>query len=267
MNELVILHLSDLHYDAKHLHDLKIIRTALFEDLKNLSSQDKIIPNCIIFSGDLIFNGTDGYSADKNYYPDVKSFFIEPLLDLLKVTEDYFFITPGNHDVQRNDIDEYLDAGLKQKLISLDAVDSIIEDVNNRNDFLSRLGNFNRFKKECINNNTVFSNDLFTAHIFKLNNSQIGIGCMNSAWRSFGGDIDYGELLLGRRQVEQIADCLKDCSFKIAVIHHPIEYLKVFERHNIKLSLYKKFDMLLFGHLHEPERWPGLFGQLKAVFK
>lgn len=255
MDKLCILHLSDLHYDKAHEHNLSIIRNALFNDLKTLREQEQIKPNCVIFSGDLIFNGNDGYSDTKNFYIDVKSFFIDPLLTLLEISSDYFFITPGNHDVQRENIDEYLEEGLKQKLVGLEEVDILIEGINSREDILKRLENFNRFKKEYGNNNRLLMNNLFTTYTFIIDTYKIGIGCLNSAWRSYGGDKDYGELLLGRRQCELVAESLKDCNFKIAVIHHPLEYLKDFERISLKLLLYTDFDILLFGHLHaaDPE--------------
>jgi hypothetical protein len=63
MNELFLLHLSDLHSDAVHRHNLSVVKDALFKDLKTLREDEKIIPNCVIFSGDLLFNGNDGYSC------------------------------------------------------------------------------------------------------------------------------------------------------------------------------------------------------------
>ncbi len=105
-----ILHLTDLHFTS---------------EIGKLTKQDKLISNFkkdlklnvdnidfVIFSGDLVLNGSKSDDFNKAYKE-----FIESILEILKINKKNFFICPGNHDVDRNEVSKsiikYIDEELK----------------------------------------------------------------------------------------------------------------------------------------------------------
>ncbi len=242
-NDLIILHISDLHYDKNDKDNIDIIINSFFKDLKTLEEKYQLKPDCIIFSGDLINKGDD------NAYDDVKKIFFEPLLKQLRLNSHDIYIAPGNHDVQRNAINKYYEAGLKSELNNNAESEAYVEKILNKKEKVDRLNNFNQFKSNIPNYTTI--NDLYSTHIIQKNNCKIGIACINSAWRAFGGDGDYGELLISRKQVESALKDLESCDLKIAAFHHNWDYLKEFERMPVKRLILSKFNLVLLGHIHD----------------
>jgi len=64
----------------------------------------------------------------------VQQAFIEPLLELLELDIDHFFICPGNHDIQRAEVDRnrYLETGLNLELRDRDSVNDFIDDLDDQ---------------------------------------------------------------------------------------------------------------------------------------
>ena len=83
-----------------------------------------------------------------------------------------------------------------------------------------------------------------------ITNSNIGIACLNSAWRS-SKENEEGGLIIGEKQVESAITFLKNSNIRIAVVHHPLEDLIKEDRDKIRPALYKHFDVLLIGHKHK----------------
>ncbi|MGC1376698.1 MAG: metallophosphoesterase [Anaerolineales bacterium] len=254
MTKLTLLHLSDLHFsstkpDAK---DAEIVRQALLNDLA-LQREQGINPDAVIFSGDLIFSGDDGYSQTQNDYDLLLGQFLKPLLDIFELSTDHLFICPGNHDVQRKAVNKYHDLGLKKGLINRQAVNEFIDNVDANEIAFNRLSNFDRFKKAV---DSKFKkgggSNFFSSYVMEKEGKNIGIACVNSVWMAYGGKDDYGELLIGERTVDDCIVNLSDCDFRIGIVHHPFEYLKEFERTNLERRVLGAFHLWLRGHTHEP---------------
>ena len=80
---------------------------------------------------------------------------------------------------------------------------------------------------------------------------KVGIASLNSAWfTKGGGDGDYGKLFIAQHQIERANDALKECDIKIAIFHHPLEWLSPDEKSYIQNTLTNNFDLLLCGHMH-----------------
>jgi len=258
MTDLTVLHLSDLHFCPSKLKDINIVKEALFKDLEYLKGEG-LQPDIGVFSGDLIDKGDFGYSEQRNDYDSVRSEFIDPLLALLDLDTDRFFICAGNHDVQRNKVKRFLEVGVKQELVNKQAVNSLIDDFESNRDVFARMTNFERFKESINGKFARTSNELFSTYILDKADKRIGIACINSAWRAYGGkgddgrERDYGELLIGERTIDKCVDDLKECDLRIGVVHHPFEYLQPFERTDLKWLIFRTFNFWLMGHTHVPE--------------
>lgn len=64
------------------------------------------------------------------------------------------------------------------------------------------------------------------------------------------GDDDRGKLLIGERQIDNALNDLSDVDLKIAMFHHPLDWLKDFDKESIQSMLIENFDMVFHGHLH-----------------
>lgn len=103
MNELNILHLSDLHFGIELFSDIKEdviekrieILNKLNEKLSNLKQNWR--PDIIAISGDI------GFSGEKENYDDAWNW-INELLKNLNLNTDKLILCPGNHDRYIKDI-------------------------------------------------------------------------------------------------------------------------------------------------------------------
>lgn len=250
MSTINILHLSDLHYDSKKPDDIKIVLDALWKDLRKLEEEENLHPDVAVFSGDLVSKGDN-----EQDYSAVKTAFIEPLLSTLRLTKDYLFLTPGNHDIQQAKIDKYLQLGLAEGLTNQNEVNAFLDSLSPSHQSLDRLANFLKFREQTDSQFKNSSDGLFATYSFPLKGLTVGIACLNSSWRATGApnNADYGKLLVGERQVDKAGELIKGADLRLAVLHHPFEWLALFERRQIRRRVFSQFDLLLFGHNHEPE--------------
>jgi predicted MPP superfamily phosphohydrolase len=265
MNQINILHLSDLHYDSLREKDLSIILNALLTDLKGLKDHENTRPHIVAFSGDLVKTGDS-----KNDFEKVESNFITPLLETLGLDYDSFFLSPGNHDLQKSSVKEIHELGLKQALTDRDKINQLFDTIDDNQEYFERLNNYNIFRDSLSSKNIITSNILYSTHQITINGFSVGIACLNSSWRSSckGDEADYGKLLVAERQLDTAVKDIKDCQLRIGLFHHPFEWINIIERINIKLRAFQHFDLLLFGHNHEPEpryEYSGSHGALQNI--
>ena len=75
----------------------------------------------VCVSGDLINSGDN---ADVELEIASKSF-LQPLMEMLGLREDSIFLVPGNHEVKRNSIVNYIEKGLASTLITENIADDV----------------------------------------------------------------------------------------------------------------------------------------------
>jgi len=253
MNNLRILHISDLHYSNSNKRELEYIKKALLLDVDNFIKEKKLIPNFIIFSGDLVFKpdeDTDKIEEFENAY----NFIINPLLEKLTLTNNDIFITPGNHDINRKFLNRGDQAGLKAYTTDRDAVNELINEILKNGYELKHLQQFNKFLQTLDNKNTIETNELFNVYRLDLQKIKIGIVDLNSTILSFE-DNTYGKLIIGEEQLRAAINKIIDCDIKIANIHHSINWLISFEQRLVKKFFYENFNLVFIGHEHmeQPE--------------
>lgn len=246
MSKINILHLSDLHYQQSKSQDIKIVLNALWKDLEYLKKEN-LTPQLVVFSGDIVQTG------DPEEFKEVSSVFIDELLVRLELSPNYFFIVPGNHDIQRGKIDEFLEKSLNQ-LVDRSSTNSFLDNLDRRTMLFDKLMEFNVFKKKFGRQYNIASNILYETFKLELEEVSIGIACLNSTWRATGKaeNFDHGKLIIGERQIDNAVTDIKDCNLKIGIMHHPFEWLAPFETNNIKRRIFSEFDLMFSGHNHDP---------------
>ena len=255
MNNLRIMHFSDLHYSDINKKEIEFVRNAILLDIDNYIIKNDLSPNFLIFSGDLIFKPEEDINSI-NTFQNAYDFFIKPILEKLNLTNDEIFITSGNHDVNRNVLLRGDRAGLNAyKSEGIKSVNELINEVNNNKIELKHLIQFNKFIKSLNNNNLIDSNDLFQVYKYKFaNNITVGIVNLNSCILAFD-ESSYGNLIIGEEQLRLAYSKIETCDIKIANIHHSINWLTSFEQIMVKKFYYKFFNLVFFGHEHaeQPE--------------
>jgi len=260
---ITILHLSDLHISKENISDINIVLQALFQDINKID--EKI--DFILFNGDLINNGSLGF-GDEGEYRLAEEKFINPLLDVTGLTKDRFFLVPGNHDVNRNAINEWIDGNLTDRFNSRDELNKFIDNLEKNKLLFARLGDYKKFIEKFHSNhsNQITQNELYSTYVIEKESVRIGIACLNSSWGAFGGAGDFGKLLVGERQIDNALRDLYQCNIKIAMIHHPLEWLREFDRESIHDILITNFDLVLTGHTHSPNSNQITHSSGKSIF-
>ncbi|MBP2284812.1 putative MPP superfamily phosphohydrolase [Flavobacterium sp. CG_23.5] len=243
-----LIHISDFHLESEISTPKKNkIIESLAEDLKKHVNNDTIL----LFTGDLIDKGGIGFKDSELCFLSFEDIFINTILKSNPSLKNKIFIISGNHDVYRSKIDEIIETGIKGNLINTHNLDKFISSNREGSIYLKRLENYKDWEKTFYKDypNSQLSN---FENSFKLNidNRSIGISCLNSSWLCKNED-DKGNILLGKNQIENSLVFLNECDFKIALIHHPLEFFKEFDFVDIKPLIYKNYDTLLTGHVHK----------------
>lgn len=255
MENLTIMHISDLHYSKIKEKEISFIRDAVISDIDNFVLENKLKPNFIIFSGDLLFK-PDQDIESINEFNNSYDFFIQPILEKLNLTNNEIFITAGNHDVNRS----ILLRGDRNGLLSYkeegnESANELITEIVEKKRDLPHLKQFNNFVDSLNHSNNIYSDGLINSYKIDLTEKiSIGIVNLNSNILAFDEN-SYGNLILGEEQLNLAYSSIKDCDIKVANIHHPVSWLSGFEQILVKKFYYKKFNIVFLGHEHteQPE--------------
>ena len=248
-----IIHLTDFHLNPKNRKDWKnYVKETMLEKLKLLHEGNPI--SLIAFTGDMIDQGGKHYSSCEEAFNLFKREVLNEILNELDLTIDRFLITPGNHDIQRSKDELPIELGY-QKYFSIDYgnVSKFMDEVMSKNKFIGveRMINFVNFEKELYQSVPMASISFFESSFrIKVEGITLGISCFNSVWRSYG-DKDKGLLLLGEEQIVRSQRHISDCEIKVALVHHPLDWLSSQEQKTISDHLNKDYNVLLTGHVHE----------------
>lgn len=250
MAKICFLHLSDFHYSKDHETGMKVVVDCLISDLEKLKSEEGFLPRFVVFSGDLVHAGAVEDDFERAY-----NFLTVPVIDALGLSPGMFFFTPGNHDINISRIDDALDAGVRENCKSFQDINIIIDSLPDRPYYLSRLDNFNAFIQAHPSSGEVLNTPLYRSHVISIDGVSIGLSLLNSCWRATGrpANADYGNLMLGERQIDFAVEPLKDCDLRIGIVHHPLQWLIPMEHASTQRRAFQVFDLLLFGHNHEPD--------------
>ncbi|MBF0536732.1 MAG: metallophosphoesterase [Nitrospirae bacterium] len=249
MSEITILHLSDLHMEKSNLTKPEVVMKALFEDLKRLRNNEDLKPDLVFFTGDLVKDG----SKDEEF-KRAKEEFITPLMKTLGLSEDCFFLVPGNHDIDRDKQNQNKDTIFYALYKNKDERDKFFDNNKmglQKGKYMEALHYFTALKNTLDYSHIEHKeNNMFSVYKPTINGVKLGIGCLNSAWLSCGAKFDKKELIVGERQVDWVFEEIRDCSIKIALMHHHIEDLTPLDGKCVKDKLRNNFDWLFTGHLH-----------------
>ncbi len=248
-----IIHFSDLHLNQQTLRDWKnYIQTAFIDKLKEINKEKEI--TFIAFTGDLIDTGGSDFDSTANAFKTFNKEVITPILSSINLGVDRFFIVPGNHDIVRSLDHKRIELGNRSyfkegyKNISEFIVGAL---KKNEYDGMERMRPFKEFESLLYAGASDCKLTMFgSSFIQNVDETSVGIACLNSSWRCYDKN-DSGRLIVGEDQLNDNIKFISKCEVKIALLHHPLDWLVEEERAIITSHLAKDFDLLLMGHVHE----------------
>jgi len=243
-----ILHISDFHYinsTNASRRQSKIV-TKLIEDVDKNGKVD-----LIFFTSDLVNRGNN----ESDFISAAEQLF-EPLLIKLQLSKSELFICAGNHDVNRGEVLPSNMSYIQEKLTSNELLNEFVKKSNNKDYELSCSSNLNyinftkTFFADTIKNHSDSIEKIYSVYRRECNKNKIGIVSLNSAWLSHSNE-DRGNLLFPEVFLEDAYSQIKDCYYKIVLMHHPLEFFKYFNRNRIEDILFQDFDFLFLGDIHK----------------
>jgi 3',5'-cyclic AMP phosphodiesterase CpdA len=251
MTALTWLHLSDWHQRGPDF-DRKVVREALIEDIKwRAEGIDPALAQVdfVCFSGDLAF------SARPDQYQAARAQLLDPVLDAVGLDPQRLFIVPGNHDLDRAHVAEMLPAALQQPFDSHDQVERWLVDDAKRRRLLEPFEAFRTFVADYTG---LEDADYASVRRLFIGDKQVALLGLNSALMCArhkdqqGWIDDTRRLIVGEPQLHDRLAEIADADLRIAVMHHPFDWLAPFDRDRIEERLRRACHFVLLGHEHQP---------------
>lgn len=246
-----IIHISDLHYskDNSGQFNTRLMKPFL-KSLKELNESKKIDILCV--SGDLVDKGGLGFTSLEDALNEVKTEFLDVIEKELGLDRSQIILCIGNHDVNKNKDEDYVDMGLTSKLNSAEEVAKLIS--KNMEQFqpgLLRVEEFKSFEKKYYEKTEgVTVTNFETLHELNIDRYVIGVSTLNSAWRYYDSD---EKIIIGIDQLTRAVDKQSSCDIKILLSHYDFSQLKDFEKKDIENTAAEQYQIQLFGHTHSQD--------------
>ena len=244
-----ILLIGDTHFTP---HGLKTYDQRLKEPF--FSSLDREYElgqfDCVVFLGDAIDKAGSDFASIEMAYEKFVNDFMVPVIAHLGLSRERCLWIAGNHDVDRKKIIESREIELRSKLITLQTVDRHLELATEP--FDDRLKTFSSIREEFYAGTDTTVTPLWMNTAFALDSVSFSLAGLCSAWRCSD---DAGQILIGRRQVEEAIVAHSDANIRICAIHHPIEKITEFEQDDINGLIDRTFTIALFGDTHRSDNY------------
>jgi predicted MPP superfamily phosphohydrolase len=248
-----IVHLSDFHLNKKFLKDWNnYVKQALTDKIETFHK--KVPVSFIAFTGDLIDIGESDFGDIQTAFKIFEDEIIKPMSSELGLNENEFLIIPGNHDIQRSLDKKRIELGNRSYFQEgSQTISEFIENALENNDYngMERIKPYKEFEQRLYANVLNAKLSMFGSS-FKLNEDgiEVGVCCLNSAWRCYDNE-DSGRIIIGEDQLTENLKFIEKCPIKIALVHHPLDWLINVEKDLISDHITKEFNVLLMGHVHE----------------
>jgi predicted MPP superfamily phosphohydrolase len=260
-DQLTWLHISDIHFQSKTGWRDRTVTKGLIAFLRHSFDKDPSLkPDLIFCTGDLAF-GELSDSPIVDQYIQAEGFFDELLAisgkEGFPLAKNRLFVVPGNHDVNRKSVDEYV-----QKLFSgwADNAHVRIQEINQKFDSKSeeflrifkRQKEYGDFIEKYLPHQYDKDGRAFYAKTISIHGLKIGIAGFNSAWLCSGPENEDRKIWVAAQwQLNQAWHILEDATIRIGLMHHPIDWVNAAERSVLAKRISTDFHFWLHGHAHE----------------
>jgi hypothetical protein len=238
-----VLHLSDFHFRASTTWDASTVLGRLAVDIGRMTRQG-LAPDLIVLTGDI------AYSGKAAEYDLARAWITSELLPAAKLGVDRLVIVPGNHDADRSRVDfvaQQIGKGIRDER-SQQRVTEVL-DGDGGALLLRRLAAFMEFVNALGVAGAPLVRPWYRA-TFELDGIKLHCAAMASSWLS-ADDSDYGGLLLGLRQCNEVLKGADQADVVLVALHHPWDYVAEWDRRSSLAEIERSAGLILRGHLHE----------------
>ena len=235
------LHVSDFHFKSGDPYDRDVVLRALVRSVEEFRGHGRQ-PDLIFATGDV------AHSGQESEY-QVASQFFDALCAAAGVNKRRLYVIPGNHD-----IDRALGIGLARTIGTREEADTYFGPSIPKPHITQKQRAFQKWYDQYSDGIRTFPNTSTcgSVEVVETEGLKIGILLINSSLFCQGDD-DHAKLWIGRRCLDAAVEELRKlgAQLKIALIHHPLDWLHEAERSNVRTVLQSNVDLILRGHLHE----------------
>jgi predicted DNA-binding transcriptional regulator YafY len=235
------LHLSDIHLGSEDGYGHDIVLSALIEAFSDGGTLADRRPDVIFCTGDIAQSGKPAQ------YVTAGQFFTD-LSRTTGVPTERIFLVPGNHDIDRDRVSKAFVLPLADRR----AAESFFgpDGVEDREIAFRRFGAYAEFQRDRFGLPFTAERPYLLTR-FRIGVEIVGVLGLNTAWIAHQADAQ-GKLVIGERLVRQALRELADepSTIRVVLLHHPLDWLRDFERDAVRSLLVESVDFILHGHLH-----------------
>lgn len=243
MSAITWLHISDLQCHDSRASDTDVVLQALLRDIETRIKWYSLRPDFIAVTGDIAFSG-------KPAEYDLARHFFDDLLDAASLNKSRLFLIPGNHDVDREGISQGA-RNIGDSLTDRQNVNAILTSPDDRQLMFARFAGYADFVNDYMGDYLPFDIDrFFYVRMLEILGRRVAILGLNSAWVSASEQDETKGLVIGEGQVRSTLELSVDADLRIALMHHPFDQLRAFDRDDVEQMLCDGCDFVLHGHVH-----------------
>lgn len=247
------IHLSDLHLRAGWHEEQGVVLSALLKDLQAIVTDGEA--PYLVFSGDIVQAGASSESFQLFHAH------FDEALSALGIDRSRRVLVPGNHDMSRDVVHENFHTFFAIRARNLDEKSFNDAAYGEFNDILRRkFQNYLNFEQSA----AAFG--LSAEHICGVGHDVrpgVGLYALNTALFSFGGLInpddaarsailDEGFLMVETRRLYKWLQSTQH-ELRILVMHHPVDALCSWAKHELQDIIDRYFNVVLIGHVHKAD--------------
>jgi len=238
---LTWLHLSDLHFRASQTYNANVVLKALLRDIAERIQPDNLRPDFIAVTGDVAFSGQpDEYKLAQDFF--------DKLLAATGVPRERLFVVPGNHDASRGLVGIGAQS-ISAALTDRDKVNTLLNSPDDRRLMMARFKGYAEFVNSYLNQNWSDERYFYVRPLNVAGQNIVLLG-LNSAWLCASDQDKANGLLIGERQARTALEQAEGADLKIALMHHPFDWLREFDQNDSAAILTNQCNFILHGHLH-----------------
>ena len=250
MRPISWLHISDIHLRASDEWSQDVVLNAMCRNIEKQRAEG-ITADFILVTGDIAFSGKpEEYELAADFFDDLQC--------TSGVPKERIFCVPGNHDINR-DRQNLCFQGGRSTLRGPSQVDALLAGGEDLETLLKRQENYRDFQQTYFagQERTYTVDGLGYISRLEINEIQLAIIGLNSAWLAEGGMDDHGKLLIGERQaiaaVKLVQGRETPPNIVVGMAHHPLHLLQEFDRQAVQNRVGEVCHFFHCGHLHVPE--------------
>lgn len=232
------LHISDFHFQHES-YDRDVVTQAFVASLPNLIARHGKI--------DLIFATGDIANFGRAAEYETATAFFNQILAATHVPKNHLFVIPGNHDIDRKK-----GKGLARTIRTGEEANEYFDPTDPLPHLETRQSAFGAWFDSYFQGIRSFPLNTSCAlpERVSIDGRVIEILAANTAIFCID-DNDHAKLWLGKRSVDAAIAASASADLKIALLHHPFDWLASGEATVVRTAIRDYADVILTGHLHE----------------